>query len=49
MSAPAVFYSVEAPALMARLQGEFDRALREMELRQAPAHGARVIKLDAGA
>jgi hypothetical protein len=44
----AVFYSPGAQGLMARLQGEFSRALRELEQRQPHAQQARVIKLDVG-
>ncbi len=43
----AVYYAPQAPALMTRLQGEFARALRDLEARQAAPDPRRVVKLDA--
>jgi hypothetical protein len=43
----AVYYSPAAAAVMARLQGEFARALTQLEGREAPPGPARVIKLTA--
>lgn len=44
----AVYYSAQARALMLRLQGEFLRALRELEGRQLPGGAARVIPIGEG-
>ncbi len=41
----AVYYSAEATETMRRLQGEYLKALHELEERQPPVAGARIIVL----
>ncbi len=43
----AVYYSASAATVMARLQGEFGRALQQLEARLTLSGPARVIKLQA--
>lgn len=43
----AAYYSPQAPALMPRLQSEFARALRDLEIKQAAPAARQVIELDA--
>jgi hypothetical protein len=43
----AVYYSPDAAAVMARLQGEFSRALKQLEDRRVFSGPARVFKLKA--
>ena len=41
----AVYYSATAPETMKRLQGEFQKALRELEGRAPPRASARIVPL----
>lgn len=42
----AVYYSATARATMQRLQGEFQKALRQLQGRKPPGGAARIIPLD---
>jgi hypothetical protein len=44
----AVYYSPASAALMRRLQGEFQKALHELEKKAIPNRPARIIKLNGG-